>query len=248
MKMRFKSYCGRFLDMLSRIVKNGTYPHRVYVYREDSKVMYLSISKSACTSIKASMLSLGEKSSYMKVHREIKGATDSQLFNINTADYPDYFKFTFVRNPFDRLASLYKNKYHTDKKLLGTELKHLYFDYYLFGFLRKDRGFASFARRVCMIPDVMSDKHFVSQSFLTKKGNFDFTGRFENLVEEYEPIREKYGFGELSVYNSTHKGNWMDYYDVKTAKRVYKRYKKDIEQYGYEDEYRELLACLEAKK
>ncbi|MPN62502.1 hypothetical protein SDC9_210251 [bioreactor metagenome] len=40
----------------------------------------------------------------------------------------------------------------------------------------------------------------------------------------------------------------MDYYTPKTAKMVYRKYRKDFETFGYEDEYTKLLTYLAAKE
>ncbi|WFA75214.1 hypothetical protein PFZ59_08520 [Streptococcus suis] len=40
----------------------------------------------------------------------------------------------------------------------------------------------------------------------------------------------------------------MDLYDLDLAKMVYKRYQLDIELYGYEQDYQDLLAYLQTKE
>lgn len=76
----------------------------------------------------------------------------------------------------------------------------------------------------------------------------NFIGKFENLTEDWKILQEKFGFADLPHKNATSKDDWRDYYDVKTAKLVYKIYKKDFETFGYEDEYQKLLKYLENKK
>lgn len=249
--VRAQHHIGRMINALGRVMKYGAYTRRTYLVRPEQKLLYLSISKAACSSIKASILSLDRQENYQRLHGAVAREGD-QLYDAPLKDYPDYFKFTFVRNPFDRLVSCYENKYHTDRALLGKELKHLYFDYYLMGYLRKDRGFAEFARRVRRIPDKWADKHLISQFSRVRdkdgKQYLDFIGRFENLAVDYEPIRAKYNLAPLTVYNKTGKGNWMDYYDEKTARLVYERYRQDIEAFGYEDSYQALLAHIRQKE
>ena len=250
MLTRTKHYMGRMWDLVRRVAKYGAYERRTYLLRPDLKLLYLSLSKSACSSIKASMLSLKEQDNYQKLHSVIAREGDQQ-YDLDLSRYADYYKFSVVRNPFDRLVSCYVNKYHTDKALLGTDMTHLYFDYYLMGYLRKDKGFAHFARRVCRIPDVFADKHLICQARqIYGKGTrtaLDFVGRFERLSEDYGAIQQKYGLAPLPVYNKTGKGNWMDYYDLQTAARVYKRYRRDIEMFGYEGAYAELVDYLKKK-
>ncbi len=75
----------------------------------------------------------------------------------------------------------------------------------------------------------------------------DFIGHFETLEQDYEPIRKKYGFSPLKHYNKTEYGDWCDYYTTALAKKVYRKFRKDIQYFGYEEDYRDLLAYC-AKK
>lgn len=76
----------------------------------------------------------------------------------------------------------------------------------------------------------------------------NFIGKFENLQKDWGFLQEKFNLGNLPHTNATPKDDWRDYYDVKTAKLVYKIYKKDFKTFGYEDEYQKLLEYLENKK
>ena len=233
-------------------LKSRSIVQRTYHVIDDKKLIYLTMYKAACSSIMASMYALPEKEHYLRIHHTV-GREENAVLNIGREEYADYYKFTFVRNPLERLVSCYENKYHADKKLLAAGgMKQLYFDNYLFGYLRKDLGFAGFARKVAHIPDRLADRHFVGQSFLTHDGKgratLDFVGRFEELPEAFEPIREKYDLPALKTYNVTDKGNWMDYYDLPTAHRMIKRYRRDINAFGYQKEADALIAYLESKK
>lgn len=242
-----------FLCMLNRVRKHGSYYERSIFCIPEKKVLYVSVPKAGNTSIKASMYALPVKEDYRAVHSEIRKISEHSRWS-KIGDYPDYFKFTFVRNPFERLVSCYENKLHSDVAGLGKTLSMLIYDRYLLGFLGKDRGFISFARRICLIPDRLADKHFMSQSFslVDKNGNvlLNYVGRLENMNADYETIRQKFNFKPLPHYNKTkkEKRNWMDYYDLDTARRVYRRYKTDIEVFGYQDTYEKLVAYLKAKE
>lgn len=222
---------------------------------KEKKLIYINNPKVACTSLKSSLHNfLEKKTDYNEIHEQAdrRGSVKKQL-RIN--EYDKYHIFSFVRSPFQRLISCYENKYHSDKKYLGMSIYKLYFDTYLFGYLKEDQGFTKFAEKVTKIPDFLADAHFKSQYatlYIKGRGLPDYIGKFENLAEDFEPLRRKYDLAPLPHYNSTAKErggkNWMDYYDLHTAELVYKRYKKDFEVFGYEDEYHNLIAYLKAKE
>ena len=118
------------------------------------------------------------------------------------------------------------------------------------GYIGRDKGFKHFVKRMVRIPDWLCDRHFVGQWYLLNPGGrsaVDYVGKFEELPTSYEPIREKYALEPLPHYNKTAKRNWMDEYDLKTARLVMKRYQKDIEVYGYQDAADALIAYLTEK-
>jgi len=236
---------------LRRARETGALMIPSFMVLDDQKVLYIVVEKAACTSIMASMSSLVSDSNYLDVHVALR-KTGRVLHEINPDDYRDYFVFTFVRNPFDRLVSCYENKYHSDRALRAARNSVMKYDSYLMGYIKKDRGFRAFASRVCRIPDHLADQHFVSQSFLIdrmgKNPKPDFVGHYENLSAEYEPIRAQYGFMPLPHHNKTQKASdWMDYYDLATARKVYRRYRTDIERFGYQETYEKLIAHIQAK-
>ncbi len=83
--------------------------------------------------------------------------------------------------------------------------------------------------------------HFIPQHRYLYDSNdnlmVDFVGRFENLNEDYEKIREKIGTGEpLKHLNKTKDKKENDYkkaYTPEMAEKVAQIYKKDLELFGY---------------
>ena len=151
-------------------------------------------------------------------------------------DQRAHFKFTFVRDPFARLASFYMHKVVGEGP---TETEH-----YLWGALRLDLGFDVLARAVCQIPDALADRHFLSQHEIVcplGKPRVDFVGRFESLPEQFEPIRQRYGLPALDRRNASPAYDYRDLYTEELVERVATRYAGDIERFGYQDAHRELL-------
>ncbi|MCC8162625.1 MAG: sulfotransferase family protein [Lachnospiraceae bacterium] len=218
---------------------------REYIVEDEQKVAYLMKSKAACSSIMVSMLRKKDVADDYSIHY----FDDHSRMREDLFSDEDWFKFTFVRNPFSRLVSCYERKYHADRKFLGKTKEILDFDEYLGGYMKEDKGFAHFVGQVVKIPDHFADRHFRSQYRLlagkAKKPAFDFIGKMERLEEEYRPIQEKYGFDPIRIYNRVEYGDWRDYYTEDLARKVFRKYKKDVEFFGYEQEYRDLLShCM----
>ncbi len=239
-----------FFSQNIRSIRKGTTDFPPIFFRDNEQhVAYLSNPKAACSSISASML------------RREDIPDDYSVFVLrrpycseDPVTEEGWFTFTFVRNPFVRLVSCYESKFHTDQKTnrRAMERRALDFDHYLRGYLKRDQGFAEFVDQVVSIPWRLDNKHFCSQyhRIIGKDGKpmVDFIGKVEHLGEDYEPIREKYDFAPLKVYNKSEHGDWRDYYTTALAKKVYRKYKKDVQYFGYEQEYKDLLAYCAQKE
>lgn len=145
--------------------------------------------------------------------REIKERYDPEVWN-------NYFKFAFVRNPWDRLVSDYSYKMQKRKDLIrayGLNKKSSLEDYV---YAIKDR-----------------DKIILQKDFVTdEKGNviIDFIGRFENMEDDFEKICNKIGFtSKLKKTNKSSHKDYKYYYDEKLKKIVHELYKDDIELFNY---------------
>lgn len=221
--------------IITNLIRFGKYNPRKYIINPEKKVIYLNNYKVACTSLQVSLFDYNVKDD-SAIHSLIQ-----RKYEIEKTDYPGYFFFTYVRNPLERLVSCYKNKICKEKH---------YFDTYLDGFLLPDEGFEAFVKKVLLIPDWLADRHFQSQySLIYKKGKctVDFIGKIETIETSYPKLAEKYQLSSLRHYNSTQKSNWMDYYTISMAKKVYKKYQIDFKKFGYDRYYYDLLKYLENK-
>jgi hypothetical protein len=143
--------------------------------------------------------------------------------------YNDYYKFTIVRNPYDKIVSqfFYINK----RKDLQTFLAHNKgdeFKFYLDKIAKK--------KHVQWEPQV----NFV----LDENGEtiVDFIGKFENFNNEVTKVLEKTGldkkyFGlvkrSIPHINQTVRNNYQTYYDDESKEMVEQLFKKDLEFFNY---------------
>ena len=106
-------------------------------------------------------------------------------------------------------------------------------------------SFFEFAELVAKIPDVISDAHFRSQySFLYIKNKpiVDYTGKLENLADDWAPLTDKFNIKAPHIKNKSERKDWKRYYtSTNITELVAERYRKDIKFFGYERDYKQLL-------
>ncbi len=224
-RILFQPYC-----LFKNIFGWKTAKYGTYVMYDKLSLLFLIVPKTANTSINATLLeNIGEKldkddKTYKGVHKlKRKYAISRSKANLIEAE----IKLAVVRNPFDRLVSCYKDKILKD----NSDIKKCYF-----GMFKKDMSFEEFVSKVCAIPDFISDVHFKSQSaFLFQRGKplFNTLLKFENLEQDFEPLRARLGLNNLPVLNSSKKDNYKQYYTPELKRKVYLRYKGDFDNFGY---------------
>ena len=123
--------------------------------------------------------------------------------------YPKYFKFTFVRNPWDKFASEYRwftnSKYAYPVGHVKRYYRPMSFEQFLDAFLKfpYDKGDSS---------------HRLSYtSMLNPIEDIDFIGRFENYEEDLRKVYETLGVkvgSKLPHKYKTPKKHYTEYYNV----------------------------------
>ncbi len=142
-----------------------------------------------------------------------------------------YFKFTIVRNPWDRVVSAYHflqqggfNKW--DQEFYNKELAC--FD-----------SFEAFVKNWLIHPENLAKHHhFQTQShYILDKYNkvqLDFIGYLENIDNDFKYICDQIGVeASLSATNKSKRNNYQEYYSDETLGIVARAYKQDIDLLGY---------------
>ena len=141
--------------------------------------------------------------------------------------YKDYYKFTFVRNPWDRWVSEYK---WSRRQKWAKQLKPMTFVQYCK--CKKQNLASMYARkeRVHLWTQVDVIKHC-----LGRVDELSFIGRFENLQEDFNIVCDKIGIPrqQLPHKNKSKHKHYTEYYDNETREIVAKKYAKDIEYFEY---------------
>ena len=190
------------------------------IVNHDRKVIFVSVPKTASTSINIAF-DIHAHSSPKIHHSSIKEILE------NHPECSSYFKFGFVRNPWDRMVSCYLNGVQ--------DLSHR--DEWSKGLLE----YENFCDFVCHFErSIWKDWiHFLPLShFLKIDGEIavDVIGRFENLVEDFGSIKSKIGLtkGLAHSRKSKRENNYKEYYNDHTRDIIENFYKEDIETFGYE--------------
>jgi len=138
-----------------------------------------------------------------------------------------YFKFTFVRNPWDKMISQY---FYIQR--CKEENYNLTFREFILSFEScpeseyiESNGIAVKYNPI-QLPWILDDN-----------GNclVDYIGRFENLQEDFNVVCNKIGIPQqqLPHVNKTKHKHYTEYYDDETREIVAVKFAKDIELFGY---------------
>ncbi|MAG56340.1 MAG: hypothetical protein CMJ83_08630 [Planctomycetes bacterium] len=143
--------------------------------------------------------------------------------------YEGHWKFSFVRNPWDRLVSCHASK-------IEGSFHH---GFERFRALAPGMPFDAFARAIVDIPDSVTDPHLRSQyCFITDADGellVDFVGRFERLAEDFRQVCDRIGAGDVALPHEkkTRRRDYRGYYSPELIEIVGERYAADIDRFGY---------------
>jgi len=205
--------------------------------------VYVEIPKVACTSIKTAIASLIGVSL-----TETEGNPHEARWPTPAAPgrsgplFPSLFTFAFVRNPWDRLVSCYRDKirsevdgytYFTIRPGVANCLAR--FDAFFAGM-----SFDEFVRAVASIPDEEADAHFRSQhTFVTNEEGglaIDFVGRYERLAEDFRFVEQAIGLPTIELPRlqaAREPRTYAAFYTAETRRIAADRYGRDVEMFGY---------------
>jgi len=163
--------------------------------------------------------------SYLRDHFGIAAEIISQHGNAQSEEgalmdeHPNYFKFAFVRNPYERLLSWYLliNKWREPSEYLNKTT----FEHFLLEELREEPYF-----------------HFNQLDYLRKPGEthkMDFIGRFEQLNTDLEKLCErlKIPYHKKEALNPSKKVDYTDFYTEKAINQVAKKCADDLAYFNY---------------
>lgn len=141
--------------------------------------------------------------------------------------WADAYKFAFVRNPWDKVVSQYEFRVRTDKTGMGG-------------------GGVPFKEWVLRTIGEQPDPRYVDRPRLfipqvewleDHSGQVDVQsiGRFEHLARDFARVCEDLGIAASLPHanRSPGRAHYREYYDDETAELVARRYRADLERFGY---------------
>jgi len=159
-----------------------------------------------------------------------------RLKDIRDVDLSNYFKFAFVRNPFDRIVSTWENpaiKFRTS------------FEEFI------ERNTDPSYKKTDWLTQTQSDILVCKEGYTY----FDYVGKYESLEEDFEFVRNKLDipkkvfllrstekqrpvdYDKLPIINNSQgkdHGNYREYFNDRTRGLVERYYEKDLEIFEYE--------------
>jgi Sulfotransferase family len=208
---------------------------------EKRKAIYFYIPKVACSSLKftcAQILNMeaGAGDVVEEIHKiDFPFVKKYQVLS----RYRDYFRFAFVRNPWDRLVSCYKDKINFGPGHVYNHYKNPFLKYLdEQGLFKQDMSFEDFVKVVSQIPDEDAEGHIRSQHKYLEDERGDnlveFVGKFENLHRDMDYLINRLGVNLATPHlrKTPHKPYW-EYYNNNTIQLVQERYKEDIRRFKY---------------
>lgn len=218
----------------------------IAVLLEHYDAVYVEIPKVACTSLKVALAPL------VGVDLEVSGGNPHVVDFPSPPEasgsdgdrlYPGIYAFSFVRNPWDRLLSCYRDKIGGEVDGFTNFTVRPGVADCLAGFdaFFANMSFEKFVKAVASISDCAADEHFRSQStfLMTEPGRVgvDFVGRYENLQSDFRYVSQKIGLpagvGLPRLQAARNTANYVDYYTLETRIIVSDRFREDIETFAY---------------
>jgi hypothetical protein len=185
------------------------------------KCIFVHIRKTAGNSIRNILGDCDGESSGLHFHDHLS----HHKKYLSEQQFSEYFKFTFVRNPWDSRVSLYKYLANGGHGSLTRYANRLTFKDWVKRYSDRVKVNTTHTGRTQL-------------SYIKPIEDMDFVGKLENLQEDFNIICDKIGIPsqELPHHNKSkpkHK-HYTEYYDDETRQIVAEKYAKDIEYFGYE--------------
>lgn len=224
------------------------------------KCLCMTIPKVACTTVKVTLYHLAgnpvpaEPSDVhgLDVGLFLGNRSTEEIIEILTS--PEWVRFCFVRNPYDRLLSAYKSKIGNTRDTQYSWLQNAIRERFNYPDGSRCRAnvvtFADFVHflsdcgakvRYELKPDAIYDGHFNAQTRIVRQDliDYDFIGRFENFADDLRAVLTRIGAPEETIALASEKRNVSahvptdEMYSRDLAAMTYNMYRDDFDAFEY---------------
>lgn len=163
--------------------------------------------------------------------KSVEHAPAAWYQQLDAERFARYFKFTFVRNPWDRAVSAYtylagggSAASAEDSQWSAFVNSHDSFDAFICTWLSEENAMrnALFTPQVVFLRDIFG------------RIDIDFVGRFETLQADFDQVAQRLGVdAQLPHLNQSRAEDFRSFYSPASRDRVARVYAGDIEAFGY---------------
>jgi hypothetical protein len=219
------------------IMYSGYQPRLLYFVSRPQRLAYLQVPKVACSSFRVAMallnrpeLSLEQVTERGAIHRN----TDwNEILTPESEELPEYFRFTFVRDPIARFVSFYRSKIaRADGEPTRDRFRKLGYD--------ATMSIEAVLERVENTPPAELDDHIVPQSALLMRNGrllVDFIGRLERMDEDLKLVEARAGTSLRLVHmnptSNVRREDTLAQLSAETRQRLERFYTDDLQLLGY---------------
>lgn len=176
----------------------------------NKKLIFVHIPRTGGTAIEKSITK-----DFCEPYKSLKHFSSYDYAWSHKEEWENFFKFGFVRNPYDWVVS-FAHRYQIN---VETFVDYLEVDPMIYAHCHNGPRWGQ------KLP------------FHNILNGVDFVGRFENLKEDYEYLKNKFNLPPLTEekikVTENRKKDYRYYYDESLFNKVDKIFKEDIEKYGY---------------
>ncbi len=218
--------------------------NRFYIIPRIGGVAYLNMAKAACSSINIALSQMRKEEGFYPPTRPLPDGSSpihgfhppyahmELFFRRWPAHFPplpaSFVKFSFVRNPYDRIYSFYTSK------IVNGQSPGMY--YQKFG-ITKDSTFAECVDILTAIDPIELEPHAAPQSMILYDGEIllaDFLGKVETFEKDWPVIQDLTGYElELEHANRTRNAT-KALFSEEIKQRIFDYYRDDFLLFDYE--------------
>tara|TARA_Y100001972_G_scaffold103797_1_gene130332 strand:+ start:1318 stop:1965 length:648 start_codon:yes stop_codon:yes gene_type:complete len=202
-------------------------PYTTMFVSQNKKFIYMRAGRTASTTISMNLKKF-DPITYEEVSKPYFYKTGTNKWLETTSDqeiFNNFFIFTIIRNPFDRLISAWKA--FANKGKVNNNFEQFI----------KNRGVIKGKGHWLYEDNNVSNDHWLPLHYyveFNKNESFiNYVGKYENLNKDWDTISKKINMSSLPLSTSPSK-SYRKYYTDELVNIVSKYYKRDLELFNYE--------------